>query len=196
MRKFASLCIISLILSKNVCAQANEVYKPFKIDMGIGTTFQSFELSGFLLYMEPGYTFKGLFKTGMRFEEAVLSMKNIGSVALTFDYYFVRHSGLRLFAGGGFSHYNTSASGGCDPGPNATQITRNSKSSGGLVRIGMEFNHLRFGMEYNMVPSTYVTASGPGDQNGSTVVYKNNYFALKIAMAIGGGKKMPGMKTL
>ena len=163
--------------------------------MGIGTTFQSFKSDGFLVYIEPSYTFAGRFKTGIRLEEAVLNMKNIASTALTFDYYYVSHSGLRLFAGGGYSRYNTSASGGCDPGPTTTHFIRSTKSAGGLVRIGIEFNHLRLGMEYNMVPSTYFTASGSGDQTGTMVVYKNNYFALKIGISVGGSKKKPGMKT-
>jgi hypothetical protein len=196
MRKYASFFIISLIISKTSSAQAIQEYKPFKIDMGIGTTFPSFKSDGFLLYIEPAYTFAGLFKTGIRLEEAVMNMKNIASTALTFDYYYVSHSGLRLFAGGGFSRYNTSPSGGCDPGPTTTHFTTSTKSAGGFARIGIEFHHLRLGMEYNMVPSNYVTVSGSGDQTGTTVVYKNNYFAMKIGISIGGGKKMPSMKTL
>jgi hypothetical protein len=58
-----------------------------------------------------------------------------------------------------------------------------------MIRIGVESNHFRFGMEYNFVPATYVTAVGATEQNSSTVIYKNNYFALKVGILIGGGKK-------
>jgi hypothetical protein len=189
MRKYSCCFIFSLIFSQITRAQDSLEYKPIKVDMGFGNTFQSNKFDGYLLYLEPSYTFAGKYKTGIRLEYAILNMNNIGSTALTFDYYYVRHSGLRLFAGGGFAHYNITSSGRCDPGPETEQTTSYTKSAGAMVRIGLEFNHLRFGMEYNMVPSTYMTVSGSGYQIGSTTIYKNSYFALKIGVSVGGGKK-------
>jgi hypothetical protein len=155
----------------------------------MGVSVQPSELNGLLFYIEPSYTFAGKYKSGIRLEEAVLNMKYIGSSALTFDYYFFNGASIRLFAGSGYSHYNTTSSGGCDPGPSTTQIIRSTKNSGGLVRIGLDLNHFHLGLEYNFVPSTYVTAIGSDAQNSPTVIYKNNYLALKIGVNIGGGKK-------
>src|ERR1700693_1320169 len=135
MRKYICISLTCLIFSNITTAQSGQIYKPFKVDIGIGTTIQSAQLNGLLFYMEPSYTFAEKFTTGIRFEQAILSMKNIGSSALTFDYYFFDRHNFRVFAGGGYSYYNTTSSGGCDPGPTTTQIIRSTKNSGGLVRI-------------------------------------------------------------
>ncbi|HEV3221277.1 MAG TPA: hypothetical protein VGZ90_00285 [Puia sp.] len=189
MRKYICISLTCLIFSKITTAQVGQIYKPFKVDIGIGTIIQSAKLNGLLFYMEPSYTFAGKFKTGIRFEQAVLSMKNIGSSALTFDYYILNKNSFRVFAGGGYSYYNTASSGGCDPGPTTTQIIRSTKNSGGLVRIGFDLNHFHLGLEYNFVPSTYVNAIGNDAQNSPMVIYKNNYFALKIGVIIRGSRK-------
>jgi hypothetical protein len=189
MRKYICISLTCLIFSNIATAQSVQIYKPFKVDIGLGTTIENSKLNGLLFYVEPSYTFAEKFSTGIRFEQAMLTMKYIGSSALTFDYYFFNGRGIRMFAGGGYSYYNTTSSGGCDPGPSTTQIIRSTKNSGGLVRIGFDLNHFHLGLEYNFVPSTYVTAIGSDAQNSPTVIYKNNYFALKIGINIGGGKK-------
>jgi hypothetical protein len=180
MRKYVYIFVAGLIFSKITTAQVGQIYKPFKIDLGMGIT------NGLLLYAEPGYTFADKFKTGLRFEYAILSMKQIGSSALTFDYYFNTLHRFRFFAGGGYSLYNTSSTGGCDPGPSASEIARSTGKSGGLARIGFDWHHFHLSMECNFVPSTYVTANGNDAQNSPTVVYKNNYFALKLGVSIWG----------
>ncbi len=180
MRKYAYILIAGLIFSKITTAQVGQIYKPFKIDIGMGIT------NGLLVYAEPSYTFAGKFKTGLRFEDAIMSMKNIGSSALTFDYYFLTTHRLRLFAGGGYSLYTTSSNGGCDPGPSTTEIVRSTGKSGGLARLGFDWHHFHLSMEYNFVPSTYVTAIGNDAQNSPTIVYENNYFALKLGVSIWG----------
>lgn len=189
MRNYTCILAASLIFSKITTAQISQIYKPFKIDIGMGTTGLPFDANGFLLYTEPSFTFADKYKPGLRFEYAILSMKNIGSSALTFDYYFVTIHRLHLFAGGGYSLYTTSSAGGCDPGPTTTEIIRSTGKSGGLARIGFNWDHFHLSLEYNFVPSTYVAAIGNDAQNSPTVVYKNNYFALKLGVSIGGGKK-------
>jgi hypothetical protein len=191
MRTFFCILLLSFIFTKNVFSQDGQELKAFKVDLGLGTSVQSLELKGIVLYIEPSYTFSSRFKTGIRFEEAALNMDNIGSGAVTLDYYYFRNESLRLFAGGGFSHYNISHSGGCgDPAMYPMQIT-STKNSGAIARIGFEAAHFRFGIEYNFVPSTYLISTLADGQNLSTVQYRNNYFALKIGMCIGGGKKKP-----
>ena len=186
MRKYACILIAGLIFSKITTAQVGQIYKPFKIDVGLGPAGQPFDANGFLLYAEPSFTFADRYKPGLRFEYAILSMKDIGSSALTFDYYFLTTHRLRLFAGGGYSLYTTSSNGGCDPGPSTTEIVRSTGKSGGLARLGFDWHHFHLSMEYNFVPSTYVTAIGNDAQNSPTIVYENNYFALKLGVSIWG----------
>src|SRR5271154_34082 len=113
MRKYICISLICLLFSKITSAQVGPIYKPFKIDLGIGTAGQPFNASGIVLYAEPSFTIAERFKPGLRFEFAMLSMKDIGSSALTFDYYFLNKKNFRIFAGGGYSYYATSSSGGC-----------------------------------------------------------------------------------
>ncbi|HSZ87031.1 MAG TPA: hypothetical protein VK787_13445 [Puia sp.] len=116
-------------------------------------------------------------------------MKNIGWYAITFDYYITPNNLVRTFAGGDYSYFNTNASGGCDPGPTTTQTTRNTKNSGALLRTGFEEDHFRLSLEYNFVPSIYVSAVDRNGEKTSTVIYKNGYFGIKASVSIGGGRK-------
>ncbi len=183
MRKYACILIVALIFSKMTTAQVGQVYKPFKVDIGMGIT------GGFLFYAESSYTLEDKFKTGLRFEDAVLSMKNIGSSALTFDYYFITTHRVRFFAGGGYGLYTTLFSGGCGTGPATTKNYTTTKKSGALARLGFDAEHFHLSVEYNFVPSTYYNTVSNADQNASTVLYKNSYFSLKLGVSIGGGKK-------
>jgi hypothetical protein len=194
MRIYICILLFSFIFTKNAFSQNGQELKAFKVDMGIGASVQSFKLTSLVLYIEPSYTFYGRFKAGVRFEESTLNMNNIGSSAVTFDYYYFKNDGIRLFAGVGFSRYDISHSGGCGSPMYPMQIT-STKNSGGIARIGFEAAHFRFGMEYNFVPSTYLISMGADGQNQSTFQYRNNYLALKIGICIGGGKKKPKYGT-
>ena len=178
-----------MAFAKITAAQANQDFKPFKVDIGLGGAAQPYQPGGLLIYMEPSYSFTDYFKTGIRLEQAILSMKDIGSSALTFDYYFTNNDVFRPFAGGGFGYYNTSAYGGCDPGPTTIKTVRNTKNSGAFLRTGFEVGHFRLGIEYDFVPSTYVSAVNAEGHATSTVIYKNGYFGFKAGICIGGGRK-------
>jgi hypothetical protein len=189
MRKYACILLASLIFSKITNAQPGQVYKPFKIDIGIGTTGQPFDVSGLLFYAEPSFTLGGRFKPGLRFEYVFLDMKNIGSSALTFDYYFITTNRFRFFAGGGYSLFTTSSTGGCSTGTVTAQNFSTTKKPGALARLGFDIDHFHLSVEYNFVPSTYFNTAGNTDQTASTVLYRNSYFALKFGVSIGGGKR-------
>lgn len=59
---------------------------------------------------------------------------------------------------------------------------------GGMIRAGLEARHLRFGLEYNIVPSLNISGF---DQNGNatTIKSKNGYIGIKFGICIGGGDK-------
>jgi hypothetical protein len=186
MRKQFGVFLMSFAISKAAFTQ----YKPFTFEMGTGLAIPSSQSSGLLLYLEPGYGIGDRLKVSIRLEAAFLPMKTVASTALTFDYYFVHDQGLRLSAGAGYSYYNEMATGGCDPGPSATGVTSSTNHSGALIRTGIEFNHFRLGLEYNFVPSTYVTAMSADGKNSSTAIYSNSYFAIKIGVVFRHKKKL------
>lgn len=180
---------MSMAFAKITTAQSNQFFNPFKVDIGFGVAAQPSQPDGLLIYMEPNYSFSDYFKAGIRLEEAILSMKDIGSSALTFDYYFTNNHAFRPFAGGGFGYYTTSAYGGCDPGPTTIKTVRKTKNSGAFLRTGFEVGHFRLGIEYDFVPTTYVSAVDAEGHATSTVIYKNGYFGFKAGICIGGGRK-------
>lgn len=183
------MLLACLVLSVWVMAQEPPEHKPFKVDLGLGMGSQPALPAGLLLYLEPSYAVARSVQVGLKFEQAILSMRVIGSMALTGNYYVNRRSNVRFFVGGGLSYFNTTASGGCDPGPESTKTVRSTKHGGALVRTGIDFFHFRLGVEYNFVPSTYVSAVNANDQATSTVVYKNGYIGFMAGISIGGGKK-------
>ncbi len=189
MRKYTCILVAGLIFSKITTAQVGQIYKPFKIDVGLGRAGQPFDANGFLLYAEPSFTFADRYKPGLRFEYAILSMKDIGSSALTFDYYFLTHIVFVYSPGVAIVFIQLRLMVAVIRDLPYAEIVRSTRKSGGLARIGFDWHHFHLSMEYNFVPSTYVTAIGNDVQNSPTVVYKNNYFALKLGVSIGGGKK-------
>jgi hypothetical protein len=116
-------------------------------------------------------------------------MKQIGSYALTFDYYIPGTKRFRFFMGTGYCHFNTTGTGGCDPGPTSTKTVSRTGSWGALFKTGFEVFHFRLGIEYNLVPTTHVSMTDINGQNISTSTYKNTYFGFKAGLFIGGGIK-------
>ncbi len=163
--------------------------KAFKVDLGFAVGQQSPRETGFLMYAEPSYTLAGKYKLGLRLEQGFFPMKQIGSESVSFDYFLYHRKALGLYAGAGLSNFSVVASGGCDPGPGTVNTVRSTKHAGTFVRTGFEFQHFRLGIEYNFIPSTYVSAVNSGSEATGTVIYKNNYLTLKAGVLIGGGKK-------
>jgi hypothetical protein len=179
----------ALFIEQITFAQVNTAYKAFTLDAGFGAAVEPKGSSGFLIYLEPGYSFAERFKPGVRLEQTVSNMKYTSSSLLTFDYYLNHRPGVRVFAGGGYGFYNTGDHGGCELGPYIPQSTRTSKKTGSMLRAGFEFNHLRVGVEYNFAPATEVTTPATSDKVASTVAYQNAYWGLKASVIFGGGKK-------
>jgi hypothetical protein len=189
MRKYIVL-LLAVVFGQNAFAQAQNAYKEFTMDLGFGVAVEPKGATGFLMYLEPGYTIAEQFKPGVRFEQTMSNMKYTSSSLLTFDYYLTRRPGVRVSAGGGYGFFNTGEiGGGCGGGPYFPQTTRTSKNTGSMVRMGLELHHLHLGVEYNFAPATKVTTPATTDKLASTAVYQNAYWGLKASVIIGGGKK-------
>ena len=190
MAKYLYNLLILIVSAEISSAQAYNIYKPLKVDIGFGIADEPLQSGGFLMYLEPSYTFANIYKTGIRLEDAVIfNMKQIGSYALTFDYYLPAPKNFRFFVGAGYSYFNTTTMGGCDPGPTTLKTVSRTGSSGLFVRTGLELFHFRLGIEYNLVPSTYVAMTNIIGQTVSTATYKNAYLGIKAGLCLGGGKK-------
>src|SRR5580700_8561775 len=88
MEKYFFSLVILFSSAEISSAQTYNIYKPLKVDIGFGVADEAFQAGGFLMYLEPSYTFANNYKAGVRLEDAVIyNMKQIGSYALTFDYY-------------------------------------------------------------------------------------------------------------
>jgi hypothetical protein len=189
MEKYLLSLLICVANAGIADAQAYQIYKSFKTDIGFGAAYGVSQPESFLMYMEPSYTFANNYKAGIRLEQSISNMKQIGSYAITFDYYIPRTKGFRAFAGTGYSYFNITGSGGCDPGPTTIKTVSRTGSSGALFRTGLEVFHFRLGIEYNLVPPTHVSMTDLNGQSLSRAVYSNAYFGFKAGLCIGGGKK-------
>jgi hypothetical protein len=194
--KRVSLIILSLCAVVIVNAQE---FKPFKVDISTGYAIPSGKGSkgGVLFVIEPKYAVMDALSLGLRMEAAVMArgsdlygenasvdVKAAASYLLTGDYYFSSNK-ARPFAGAGLGIFSLASA-----SANSTTTTASGASSkfGGMLRVGVEVSHFRFGVEYNLVPSTDVTGF---DTNGNSVTgkAKNGYIGIKIGGVIGGGRK-------
>lgn len=189
MKNFTLFLFTCLISSQLVKAQSNQIFKPFKVNIGIGKGMQFSEPGGAIFFMEPSYCFANKYKAGVKLEIARLSMKNISSTVFTFDHYFARSYSFSPFIGGGLGSYNVDESGGCGPGPSTIKIVSNTKHLGGMIRTGFETEFFRLGIEYSFVPTTFVSALDANGKVTNTVGYRNGYFGFKLGFNIGGGIK-------
>jgi len=189
MRKYLLLQLTFFLLGEVAYTQTQTTLKPFTMDLGFGVAVEPNSSSGFLMYMEPGYTIAERYKPGVRLEMTMSGMKYTSSSLITFDYYLTRRHGVRIFAGGGYGFFNTGERGGCGLGPGVPQSTRTAKNMGSMVRVGLEIHHLHLGVEYNFAPATHVMTPATTDKLASTAVYQNVYWGLKASVIISGHKK-------
>jgi hypothetical protein len=189
MKKFLIIFLFALS-TRSALAQKiwDREFKPFKIDVSAGYAIPqaSGAKGGLLFALEPKYAFIGdPLSFGLRLEAAILtpvedtndistqqSQANV-SALLTGDYYF-NNNNLRPFLGGGFGLYSVVNQTGKDEGallPNADFSNR----FGFMLRGGVEWGHLRMGLEYNFVSS-----------NSSEAKY--SYIGIKAGIVLGGGR--------
>jgi len=168
-----------------VNAQSTE-FHAFKWDIGFGyaTPSQGNTLAGATFTMQPHYRLSNDFALGLRFEAAAILYDNgsgnkqgsaIGSGCLTGEYY-LSDGGFRPFIGAGVGAFdqatisgnNGNGSGDGSGGPTVSPRVINF---GAFPEAGFELGHLRVSVEY--------------DATGGY----NNYFAAKIGVFFGGGRK-------
>ena len=202
MKKFLSVfAFLTLALTAKTFAQSEEGgFKPFKVDVSMGYAVPSGgkgSKGGFLFAVEPKYAVIPNLSVGLRLEAAVTvagvnlndgsynntaSAKAAGSYLVTGDYYFTEND-LRPFLGAGAGLFST-ASVDINSGNSSTS---NKSKFGGMVRGGIEYKHLRLGIEYNLISKTTVPESSAGANDGYTV--KNGYVGIKLGVCIGGGRR-------
>jgi len=191
--KMKRLLIIALLTAfvKITAAQIyDREFKPFKIDasIGYGIPNASDTKGGLLFAFEPKYALvndKVCF--GLRLEGALTkiasdsdslnvdisseSATNI-SALITSDFYF-NNNEVRPFLGCGTGVYTINTVVGKNEGqllPDISQITR----WGFMLRGGVEWGHLRAGLEYNFV------------SNSASQSFK--YIGIKVGILLGGGR--------
>ncbi len=173
------LCVFS------VKTQAQNMYKPFKVDLGFLVGFPADELFNYGggIYIEPKYNVHDNIAVGLRLEAAALATVDLenaeGEVAavssylLTGDYYLGTNT-LRPFVGVGGGMYsirNASAD------ANTTDFDLSAKNNFGFApRLGLLLGHFRMALAYNVIMDA--------EENMPSF----NYMSIKVGFEIGGGK--------
>jgi hypothetical protein len=159
-------------------------FKPFKIDasLGYGIPNGTNVTGGVMFSFEPKYAFTGdALSFGLRLEGATTTISapnnstepatNISGL-ITCDYYFNNNS-VRPFLGAGTGVYNITTASGKDEGALLPDLSVATKL-GFMFRGGVEWGHLRTGIEYNFI----------GNSGGDPF----KYIGLKIGVLLGGGR--------
>jgi hypothetical protein len=177
-------------------------FKPFKIDasLGYGIPKGTNVTGGAMFSFEPKYAFTGdALSFGLRLEGATTKLSAKGNTStgtggsgnataggsststepatnisglITCDYYFNNNS-LRPFFGAGTGAYNITTANGKEEGALLPDLSVATKL-GFMFRGGVEWGHLRTGVEYNFV----------GNSGGDPF----KYIGLKIGVLLGGGR--------
>lgn len=166
----------------------------FRVGTDLGYVIPAEGGAGISFSIEPKYNIKDNMNVGLRIGIAgkarnLFSFSNnndttasaITSYVATYDYYFNGGGTLVPYVGGGLGYFSfvsfefLSTSGlGADVGG----------KFGGLIRGGIEWNKLRVGVEYNIVPR-----SNMQNLNGQSAgTSQNAYVGINIGFFIGGGK--------
>jgi len=188
-----------LLLAGFVIANAQQEFKPFKVDLSTGYAIPGGKgaKGGVLFVAEPKYAVIPNLSVGLRFEIAVMArgqadaagnvasvdVKAAGSYLLTGDYYFIQNT-VRPFAGAGVGLYSLAAA----SANNTTASASAGSKFGEMVRAGVEISHFRIGLEYNIVPSTEATTIDATSGEEYTTKMKNSYMGIKLGFTIGGGR--------
>ena len=193
--KRLTLCLaIAAICILTASAQEGErKFKRFKGDVSLGyaAPLGSNADGGVLFALEPKFGIMDQLSIGLRIEGAAMARfsdynngtndidnaKVEASYLATADYYFTNNYSFRPFVGAGAGIFGI---GNIDENTTDDNFTTEEKF-GGIIRVGGEVKHFRFGIEYNIIPNTTHTF------NGITTTSKNNYIGFKLGVCFGGG---------
>lgn len=197
MKKKLLFCIILLVGLTKANAQVK-----LRIEPGILLGTDSDNL-GLLFNVEPKIKSSENTIIGLRFGLSVNSQKfNINDTARffidnendnavisftpTFDYYFTENFN-RPYIGLGLGYYILSTIDVSDLS-NTSEIQEGNINNqlGFLLRGGLELGNTRFGLEYNLIPSSDIEM--PSDEIIGTV--NNSYFGLSIGFTIAGRRNL------
>src|SRR3954454_5575646 len=184
MKKFFTLPLCMLCMYVVNAQIYDREFKPFKIDasVGYGIPKGTNVAGGVMFSFEPKYAFTGdALSFGLRLEGATTKISapnnstepatNISGL-ITCDYYFNNNS-VRPFLGAGTGVYNITTANGKEEGALLPDLSVATKL-GFMFRGGVEWGHLRTGVEYNFV----------GNSGGDPF----KYIGLKIGVLLGGGR--------
>ena len=196
MKKLVLCLAIAVIGTLSATAQDGErMFKRFKGDVSFGyaAPLNSNENGGILFSMEPKISIIDQLAVGLRIEAAVTAKfsgndmygdpqvddaKGFASYLATADYYFTKNYSFRPFIGGGAGVFGLASDEYDTFNGNNTDI-----KFGGMFRAGAEIKHFRFGVEFNLIPTTNLV-----DMNGAvTGTSKNGYIGIKAGFCFGGG---------
>jgi hypothetical protein len=197
---FLCLAFTAFSISTTTAQDDDRLFKRFKGDVSFGYAkpVNSSSSGGLLFAMEPKIAIVDQLYVGLRIEAAVMARflgndfygdpqvedaKGSASYVATADYYFTNNYSIRPFAGAGigaFGIVNENNDNYDDP---VTAV-----KMGGLLRIGAEVKHFRFGIEYNIIPDTDVNSY---DNLGNIIKTRsrNGYFGIKAGVCFGGGPR-------
>ena len=199
MKRFTLCLAIIAIGTLTTNAQDGErIFKRFKGDVSLGYAkpVSSGSSGGVLFAMEPKFAIVDQLAVGLRIEGAVMARftgntingdpevedaKGSASYVATADYYFTNNYNIRPFIGGGAGFFGLVS----DINDNYDEPAAKIKF-GGLLRVGAEVRHFRFGIEYNIIPDTDVN-SYDNMGNSIKVKSKNGYIGVKFGFCFGGG---------
>ncbi len=194
-------CIaLAVIVNLSVNAQDGErIFKRFKGDVSLGyaAPLSSGTNGGFLFAMEPKFALMDQISVGLRLEGAVMgkftssnqyggvtveNAKGIASYIATADYYFSNNYSFRPFVGAGLGVVGL-----ISDNNNFNDQTTVTKM-GGIIRAGGEVKHLRFGVEYNIIPDADIDTY---DNFGNLVKARTKfgYIGIKLGVCFGGGPR-------
>lgn len=187
------LLYIVLLFLVLIPAKSQLMYRPVKLDIGVSFGELTKHHAGFVSgYVEPKLNLSNHFTIGSRFDYVYFSQQDnplttspesynnlywkniesdgyIASWLATGEYYFSTHR-LRPFIGGGAGFYYASLS------EQNVYIDEDENLfvGGAMLRAGVNVDHIRFVIEYNLIPNDLVDL---------------NYISIKLGFEIGGGKR-------
>lgn len=188
--KNLNMTFLCLAVSAGMYAQT---FKPIEVDFpALGYAFSRDAGKGIQLPIEARYNVNDQISVGIQGQWAFLvnadakaaglSISATGNTSLVGDYYLSANA-FRPFSGLGLGMYNYVYAG----VDTSNALTGGSagiglRKFGFAPRVGFEYKHLRMMAEYNLILDTKDVILGSASYNPS-------YFAIKMALTLGGGRK-------
>lgn len=188
--------LIMLVSTGSLFAQ--EASK-FRVGFDLGMAIPQGGGVGAGFYLEPKFNLNERMNIGIRYGGAAtirnieLNQSNsdvraevggIGTLGLTFDYYFTNGSKFVPFIGGGIGYYGF-ANIEIDSNDVPDDLVLDTKMAiAPMIRGGFEFRKLRVTLDYNILPSSDLVNT----QNQRVGVVANSYLGITLGLYVGGGK--------